>query len=260
MVSRFRNFALRIFFSFRIRLHYSNRRNLDLETVAYLSSPVWYHNFKSLGFPTAINPDPSYSKAQKQKEQILLPLIEKCLKRFRSNIGELVGAEYFGADAYYSFHCLNLGVSQMYSIDLGQESPESRGGVLGQARVMSRLLDYEPSLHIRNMDVFDFTQNVDFILCFGGLYHLEKPIELMQQIFGLTDLVIVQTIVSLQNKSQDYFETPAPKWTWGSRMSEKYFERAVLAQGWKILEWNLVIADYNSDLSDQGNLFCVLGK
>jgi hypothetical protein len=259
-MSKFRNLAVRVFSSLRIRLRYYNRRDLDLEIVAFLSFPVWYHNFKSLGFPTAINPDPSYSKAQKQKEQILLPLIEKHVGRFGLNGGELVGAEYFGADAYYSFHCLNLGVSKMYSIDLGQESPESRGEVLGQARVMSRLLDCETSLEIRNMDVFDFTEKVDFILCFGGLYHLEKPIELMQQIFDLTDLVVVQTIVSLQNTSQDYFETPAPNWSWGSRMSEEYFKRAVRDQGWKILEWNLVTADFNSELSDRGNLFCVLGK
>jgi hypothetical protein len=202
--------------------------------------------------------DPSYRLSQLQKEKIILGWIEKYIKN-RGDKCLMKGVEFFCADAYYSFHAINAGVGKMTAIDLADESGEKRVGILEQAKIIGKILDIgNDKLVITKSDVLLFNDQCDFAFVFGGLYHIEDPIKLLSNLrSSVSQLVFIQTIVSLENESQDYFESPAPGWDWGSRFSASWLIRKIELLGFRIIESNLETAEYNHAQRDRGSLFLV---
>jgi 2-polyprenyl-3-methyl-5-hydroxy-6-metoxy-1,4-benzoquinol methylase len=148
---------------------------------------------------------------------------------------------------------LRAGADSLLAVDLDEVS-------LAQGVLMARLQGTSESLTFRRMDVFDLTEEFDFGICAGGLYHLEDPARLLRQLRGIIrHALVVQTVYSKANDSADYFETPAPAWTWGCRFSYEYLLRMVEGAGWNILhaETNELLG--NGRLEDRGSayLLCV---
>ena len=238
--------------------HTEWRRKVTLYEVTCLFKRNWYHDFELLGVRTIQFDDPSYRLSQLQKEKIILGWIDKYIKN-RDDKSSMKGVELFCADAYYSFHAINAGVGKMTAIDLADESGEKRVGILEQAKIIGKILDIgKDRLDIKKSDVLLFDEQCHFAFVFGGLYHIEDPIKLLSNLrSSVSQLVFIQTIVSLENESQDYFESPAPGWDWGSRFSASWLIRNIELLGFKIIESNLQIAEYNHAQRDRGSLFLV---
>lgn len=71
--------------------------------------------------------------------------------------------------------------------------------------------------------------------------------------------IVIQTVFSLANTSSDYFETPAPDWTWGCRFSYSYLLQMVKDSGWKIVDASANELEGNNQMKDRGSayLLCV---
>ncbi len=218
----------------------------------------WYHDFSLLGVKTNQFDDPSYRLSQLQKEKIILRWIDDYVKN-QNRKNSMRGVEFFCADAYYSFHALKAGVGKMIAIDLAEESGEKRFGILDQAKIISKILGIsEKRLDIRKFDVMRFEENCDFAFVIGGLYHIEDPLKLLSYLkSSISQYIFIQTIVSFENESPDYFESPAPGWNWGSRFSATWLINNIEILGFEIIESNLETAEYNFAQRDRGSLFLV---
>jgi 2-polyprenyl-3-methyl-5-hydroxy-6-metoxy-1,4-benzoquinol methylase len=56
--------------------------------------------------------------------------------------------------------------------------------------------------------VFDSQGPYDFGICAGGLYHISNPKELLMDLRQkVKKALVIQTVYSLANEDEDYFET-----------------------------------------------------
>lgn len=233
-------------------------KRITLIEAICLNKRNWYHDFTSLGIKTKQFDDPSYKLSQEQKDGIILNWIDKYI-RINESTPFMKGVDLFCADAYYSFHAINAGVGKMLALDLAEDSGEQRSGILKQAEIIQKILTIpEDKLDIRKYDIMRFNEKCDFAFVFGGLYHVENPLKLLSNLrTSMCQLIFIQTIVSLENESVDYFESPAPGWNWGSRFSASWLIRNLELLDYRIVESKLEIANYNFALRDRGSLFLV---
>ena len=244
--------------AFKFFLTPSLRKRITLFESIRLFQKNWYHDFTSLGIRTKQFDDPSYQLSQIQKDGIILNWINKYIRTSESTPFKK-GVELFCADAYYSFHAINAGVDKMLALDLAEDSGEQRIGILEQAEIIRKVLAIsKDKVDIRQHDAMRFNEKCDFAFVFGGLYHVEDPLKLLTNLrTNIGQLIFIQTIVSLENESVNYFESPAPGWNWGSRFSASWPIRNLELLGYRIVESKLEIADYNFALRDRGSLFLV---
>ncbi len=148
-------------------------------------TPDWYHNFEILGIATK-QPDQTYIEAQKNKQNEIFNLIKKAITLLiDENTKKSVGMELFCADAFYANYALQHGAEFMYGVDLAEMSGEGakRATVLEQAKLISKVLGHEDKTHFECKNVFDVSneRKYDFVICAGGLYHLENPEKLIKK-------------------------------------------------------------------------------
>ena len=90
----------------------------------------------------------------------------------------------------------------------------------------------------------------------GGLYHISSPASLLQNLRSrVTGPLVIQTVYSLAKTAPDYFETPAPGWTWGCRFSHQRLLDMVRQAGWKILEESTNELKGNQRPEDRGSAY-----
>ena len=70
--------------------------------------------------------------------------------------------------------------------------------------------------------------------------------------------MIIQTVYSLENENESYFETPSPNWTWGCRFSLNYFKNMVIKTGWEIIDIQTNELLGNENLQDRGSVYAIL--
>jgi len=59
-------------------------------------------------------------------------------------------------------------------------------------------------------------EQVDIVANLGGLYHVSNPKEIIEKSYNMAKkLLVIQSVVSMKNDDENYFESPAPGWTWG---------------------------------------------
>lgn len=223
-----------------------------------LKKPIWYHDFSALGLSTTVIDD-SYARAQSVKVPAFVRHFERTFSRFSErDLGAMRGVELFCADAYFSQFALKRGVGQMIGIDLDAESPENRSGVLSQAQIAAAALGTTNRFNVIRGDVREFEGRFDFCVNYGGIYHLLDPLGLLRRCrTQVNGPMLLQTIVSLANTSDDYFESPAPGWTWGSRFSEGYLMTMLDQSGWDVEDVESEVADYNKRPADRGIVFAL---
>lgn len=221
------------------------------------SDMKFYHDFGVLGLdlPQA---EEIYRANQLSKGPLIsgymLYAIGKLKTRFKKPISV---CELFAADAYYSFVARRFGADRCDAFD------NDRDGFLAQARIVARLLKEEDNVGIHKVDMFDMPADyrASVVVNAGGLYHVTDPLRSVEISHAIAeDYLIIQTVVSLANEDENYFETPAPGWTWGSRFSFAYLKREILKRGYKIVDSDRNIFPYNQRPEDRGNAFFLIAR
>jgi hypothetical protein len=144
-----------------------------------------------------------------------------------------------------------MGAGHVVGIDLDQPT-------LDMANAMYTALYNEPGPFL-NADVFTYTPEkpVDVLLNCGGLYHIPDPKRLINECrprFGAR-FMVVQSVVTLESTSPDYFVAPAPGWTWGCRFTMGFLEKAIEKAKWKIVDSHFNKLEGNERLCDQGSAY-----
>jgi hypothetical protein len=209
---------------------------------------AWYHDFSALGVATcAMHPN------QQSKQGPLFALIDQALSLCRDQSLPGRGVELFCSDGFYSNYAIQNGASEMQGVDLDPL-------YIAEARLISKVLGNTRQTRFSVANVFDLRDRFDFCICAGGLYHLSNPQELLRRLTGrVRCALVIQTVYSLEDKPDDYFETPAPGWTWGCRFSLPYLLRMVEDSGWTIVSSSADELGGNAELKDRGSayLLCV---
>lgn len=210
----------------------------------------WFHDWHPLGFRTP--QASSFVENQKCKTEPIVRLTRRALEMCP---GPRHGVELFCADGYYATIALREGADSVLGVDLNEL-------YLLQAALMARLQGTDGKLTFKNLDVLDLTGEFDFAVCAGGLYHLDDPARLLKQLrSNVKHALVIQTVYSMANEEADYFEAPAPGWTWGCRFSLGYLQDMVEAAGWKILhvETNELLGNTRREDRGSAYLLCAPG-
>ncbi|MCH8028367.1 MAG: class I SAM-dependent methyltransferase [Candidatus Dadabacteria bacterium] len=190
---------------------------------------------------------------QGSKQWILFKLIDRAIALCREQGESIKGVELFCADGFYANYAVQRGAESVMGIDNDTYQQD-------KARLITKLLHNEGKISFAERDVFDLPDSYDFCICAGGLYHLSNPSDLLKLLReSIHTALVIQTVYSLAIEAEDYFETPAPHWTWGCRFSHLYLLQMVTDCGWEILESHTNELKGNKRPEDRGSayLLCV---
>ena len=202
----------------------------------------WYHDFEALGVSTPQDTIPTYRRNQELKSRILFPMIDKAILLLNEDgVDRPKILEYFAADSFFGLYALSRSPedSELLAVDLGAHSGESqkRANVLSQGLLIAKCIGLSAHFKQIKKSVFEVNDRCALILNIGGLYHIEQVEELirMSSLNGAR-IMIIQTVVHEDRNIRDFFESPAPNWTWGSRFSASWIRNLIMSFGWKILD------------------------
>lgn len=262
----FKNFYIRILYFFYKNI---SRKIIKIKTKNILNKnefylyfkPNWYHDFSVLGLKTYQHQSVGYKLHQEIKQKVIFDYINKAIKLCKINNPSPISAvELFCADGYFLNYSVINGVDQAVGIDLEEESGESeqRRSVLDQARLATKLLGNTERINFYKQDVFLLDKNFDIGICVGGLYHITEPKKLLELLSNkINKYLVVQSVVSLADEDENYFESPAPGWAWGCRFSHKYLLKMLEQTGWVVLEKFRNELLNNTSSSDKGSSYCL---
>jgi hypothetical protein len=207
----------------------------------------WYHDFEPLGLRTP-QKGGHFRPNQAAKQPVLFGLIDQALSLCRDKGSTLRGVELFCADGFYANYAAQRGAEEVLGVDLEPLD-------LAKAALMTRVLGNEGRVRFDRQNVFDLEGTYDFGICAGGLYHLSNPEELLTLLRErIKTALVVQTVYSLEHTADDYFETPAPGWTWGCRFSHSWLLEMMRRTGWSVMATCANELGGNEKLQDQGRL------
>jgi hypothetical protein len=215
-----------------------------------------YHDFSMFG---AINLQlPGYSPAnQRCKGPILTAYIQWAIAKTKKKMDDPVTfTELFCADGYYAMAARWLGAARCYGVD------NNRDGWLPKARIIAERLGLTGVEFIEeDVNRMELLERTDIVANVGGLYHVENPKEILEKSYRLaTRYLIVQTVISLTEEREDYFETPAPGWTWGSRFNRTSFQRLIRDLGYAVVDSHFNELEGNKRPEDRGSLYYLIAK
>lgn len=217
--------------------------------------PPLYHSYKLFGIQNE-QLGKHYPANQQSKQPIIISYIQYAIAKCRNQIADKVSfAELFCADGFYTMAALHLGATRSIGIDNDRDGHSRR-----MMEIASRL---GLAVEFLKMDVHDIAAlpPVDIVGNLGGLYHVPDPEVVLDASYAFARrFLIVQTVVSLANQSPDYFEAPAPGWTWGSRYSRQSFERMLAGKGWRIVDQHFNRLEGNGRREDAGSCYALIEK
>lgn len=213
-----------------------------------------YHDFSLLGLPTD---QLSRTKALNQvvKQQVLFAYILKAMNECRRKFSNpLTVAELFCADAYFAMFAAKFGADHVYGFDIN-ERDLANGRQIASHLGLSNVTLERCDVHEISAGPFSIVLNV------GGLYHVSDPETVLRKSHAMArDFLIVQTAVSLASDDPDYFETPAPGWTWGHRSSRQWFEALIRKLSYKVVEQHFLEYPGCDRPEDRGGIFYLISK
>lgn len=215
-----------------------------------------YHDFSWLGLPTR-QIEGIYAPNQRAKAPVIAAYILLAFARLRcAGREDITFAELFCADGFYAMFAARFGASAAVGFD------DDRDGHLAKAELIRGRLGLE-QVRFEKTDVAAISpaQRFAVVANVGGLYHVDDPVRVLQQSYDMaTDYLIVQTVVSLARTEDDYFERPAPNWTWGNRYSRASFDRLIREQGWHVVDQSFNVLAGNARPEDQGSVYYLIEK
>jgi hypothetical protein len=216
----------------------------------------FYHDFSILGLRVPQR-DGIYPKNQAAKAPVLIGYLAFAIGKLRArNVEPITFSELFCADAYYSFIARRLGVDECYAYD------NDRDGHLEEAKFIQHLLS-ETNVHLKAQDVFDISSEAktSIVMNAGGLYHVSDPLSVLDKSYEICkSYLILQSVVSLANEDENYFETPAPGWDWGCRFSHAFLRKQIAKRGYRIIDEERNILEGNLRPEDRGSSYFFLSR
>ncbi len=93
------------------------------------------------------------------------------------------------------------------------------------------------------------------------MYHVPNPVEILRKSWNLARrYLIVQSVVSMANEGETYFESPAPGWAHGSRFSAKSFINMLRIEGYKVVDGHFNVLEGNTRPEDRGSVYFLIEK
>jgi hypothetical protein len=217
--------------------------------------PPVYHSYALFGVENTQIPG-MYARNQLSKQPIILAYIQFAIAKCKKTVSDQVSfAELFCADGFFAMSAIHLGATSSYGVDNDRDN---------QSGVMTAIADrLGLDVGLKKMEVADIDrlEQVDIVANVGGLYHVSNPDEILEKSYRLARrFLVVQTVVSIANNDPDYFETPAPGWTWGSRYSRNSFERHLASKNWKIVDSHFNLLEGNTREEDLGSCYALIEK
>lgn len=213
---------------------------------------LWYHNFSTLGLVTPQRPN-FYEQNQSCKELMITAYLFMAMEFIRKDYSKKASIlELFCADGYFSHIAAKWGASRAKGVDKDERE-------ISFAKKASSLLGNDLVCEFVLGDVYEnITENFDIVLCTGGLYHISTPVALLKQIRSKTPkYLIVQTVVSLATEDENYFESPAPGWTWGCRFTSAGLKRMIKEANFEIIQFYENELVGNKRKEDRGSVYAL---
>jgi protein-L-isoaspartate O-methyltransferase len=191
----------------------------------------------------------SHQVNQRHKEAYLIPFLQRGLSELGDGPRCL---DLFCADGYYS--CLMGRMrpdASITGVDLDQQE-------ITRARTAARVLGIDNvSFQVENIwDCVQRPDRHDLILCAGGLYHLSKPRRLLEALTHIAEgTLVIQSAVTLETETADYFVTPAPGWKHGSRFTHAALKSWLADLGWDVVAEARNELTGNPRLCDRGSSY-----
>jgi hypothetical protein len=213
-----------------------------------------YHSYRLFGIQNQQRPE--FVVNQRVKEPIILGYIALALGKSRRSVDDCVSfAELFCADAYYAMLAAWLGASPAVGID------NNREGWSKPANEIARRLGLRVDFQQRDVNDLNESDVYDVVANIGGLYHVPNPIDVLRKSWTMArHYLIVQSVVSLANEYAEYFESPAPGWTHGSRFSADFLFSAIRAEGYRVIDSCRNVLEGNERLEDRGSVYVLIEK
>jgi hypothetical protein len=213
----------------------------------------FYHDFRRLGLRNTQFPG-LFRANQRTKEPVITAYLLLAIARLRNRgVDRITFAELFCADAYYTMFARAFGADAATGFD------SNKRGYLDQARQVRTLLDLDVELVCCDVHDVPETRQFSIVANVGGLYHVDDPVEVLAQSARMaTDFLIVQNVVSLARTEDDYFERPAPGWTWGNRYSRRSFDALVRRLGLRIVEQDFNVLEGHELPEHRGSAYYLI--
>jgi tRNA (mo5U34)-methyltransferase len=151
----------------------------------------WFYQFDLKGNLTPVHPKFRINRHQQRKQYIFEPLIQLCG-------GSLVGKRVLDLgcnSGFWSLACIEIGADFVLGID-------ARKLHIDQAKFVFEVKEIPKNKYqFIQGDIFKFNfkdfGNFDIVLCLGLLYHISKPISLLEIISKINnDILIIDTNLS----------------------------------------------------------------
>lgn len=215
-----------------------------------------YHDFSWLGLPTK-QLEGIYAPNQRAKAPVIAAYILLAFARLRCRgIDPISFAELFCADGFYAMFAGRFGAQACVGFD------DDRDGHLGAAvRIRDLLGLSHVGFEQADVTALDPARRFSVVANIGGLYHVDDPVAVLDTSYAMAEhFLIVQTVVSMARTEPDYFERPAPGWSWGNRFSRAAFDRLVHERGWNVVERCFNVLEGNERPEDRGSVYYLIEK
>lgn len=212
---------------------------------------LWYHDFTVLGLPTPQRWG-MFPANQAAKQEPLFRMVDEALQAVRQEAVDPTVLELFCADGFYAIYAAQQGASRALGIDTDPRE-------IDKALVAARLLGVR-NVDFRVGDVLTSADRAAIGICAGGLYHLSDPAALLAKLREqISHVLVIQTVFHIGRTEPDYFESPAPGQTWGSRFSWARLLDMTAQSGWQVVRSDRNELTGNDRPEDRGSayLLCV---
>jgi hypothetical protein len=212
------------------------------------------HDFAFMGVRSRQKPG-AYTINQRCKAPIILAYMMMAIAKCRRVADDAVTfADLFCADGFYTMAAKHLGAASCLGID------NDRDGFLHYAKVVAARLGFDGVEFVReDVENIEKFPKADVVANLGGLYHVSNPEDILQKSYAMArHYLIVQTVVSLAETDPEYFEAPAPGWTWGSRHSHASFDKLVERLGYEVVDRHFNELEGNGRPEDRGSVYYLI--
>jgi len=215
-----------------------------------------YHNYSFFGVNNQQLPG-IFAPNQKAKAPIISAYIALAIAKSRKVAADSVSfSELFCADGYYAMVAARLGCDRCLGIDNNKDKH------LTQAKAIAEILSIS-NIEFLETEISPQTEipRCDIIANVGGLYHVSNPEEILRLSYEAAEkYLIVQNVVSLARTDENYFESPAPGWTWGNRYSRASFDKLIRSLCPKIVDCHFNELEGNERPEDRGSVYYLIEK